>query len=130
MAELRHNGKLLTIHRNLGKLCGQETPRWRRWIEWDRIFGTGAVLFVGGAIGGAIGLIPFLALSPTHNETVAYIAAVVGVAFVGLILGTARMAVRKERVDSVGSVFEYVDEIRRAMRSDSPSERVRPRQDF
>jgi len=44
--ELRHS-ELMAIHRSLRRLCGIDHKWWSLHLEWDKIFGAGAILFIG-----------------------------------------------------------------------------------
>jgi len=82
----------------------------RRWDEWFR---GAAILLLGGVLGGAFGLIPFLSTdpSPSRASKVVYF----GLLGVGVLLsaicGAAGLAIKSERDESVSSIKEAVDDL-------------------
>jgi hypothetical protein len=101
----------MSIHRSLGRLCGIGRKWWTFHLEWHKIFGAAAILFLGGAIGGGIAMIPFLAAHPSHVAKREFIWLLAIDAAVGIGCLIARFAVRQQQVESIRSVYEAVDEI-------------------
>jgi hypothetical protein len=69
------------------------------------------MLFIGGAVGGLIGLFPFLAAHPSHVARREYIAGVIIAFVLGFLCAVARATRDEQKIDSVHSVFEMVDDI-------------------
>src|SRR5436305_13288405 len=101
--ELRHS-ELMAIHRSLGRLFGIGRRWWSFHLEWHKIFGAAAVLFLGCAIGGGVALIPFLAADPSHVAKREYIELLAFTAAIGVLCLIARFAVRQQQVESIRSV--------------------------
>jgi hypothetical protein len=74
--------------------------------EYDRMFGGACTLFLGGLIGGAISMAPFLSTTPrpSSGSQLAYIVALAAAAVLALICGVARLAIRSQRTESVQTI--------------------------
>jgi hypothetical protein len=109
---MRHS-ELMTIQKRLGRLCARqrEPRRWKRNLEWDRIFGGLALLLAGVFLAGLLGLIPFLATDPSHVARREYIGLVVITGIATLIAAVARMAIKEQQEESVLGIYEYVTDI-------------------
>jgi hypothetical protein len=110
--ELRHD-ELITIHQALARLCGVGHSWVRRKImmELDKFFGACAVLFLGGVIGGTLGLFPFLDQHPTHVAKREYIGLLAVAGLIAFFCVLARIGIKGKEIESIDSVYERVDRI-------------------
>jgi hypothetical protein len=112
LAEFRHN-EIMRVHNSLARICGVNSKWWKpwSWMEWDKIFGALAILFWGGFIAAALAMIPFLDADPSKvaKREYKWLLAITG-AF-ALIFTLVRLVVRSKEIESVATVYEYVDEI-------------------
>ena len=109
--------EVIGIHTRLGRICAskQEGKFLRRaWkmIEWDRVFGALAVLFIGAAVGGGIALVPLLNVETDTGQRavsdralIEYSVALAVCVLIGLFCVVARMAIKSEREDSVMAIY-------------------------
>lgn len=111
--DLRHE-ELISIHTSLGNICGVHKSRWKRRMELEKLFGALAILCLGGFIGGCIALFPYLSTSPSHGAKWTYIAVLAVAAFVGLLSGLARYGIHDKEIESVETVYERVDRIKKS----------------
>lgn len=119
MADLRH-AEILRVHKSLGRLCNADRKWWQFWrrLEWDKIFGTLAILFWGGFIAGLIAMVPFLDADPTTVAKREYYWLIGITGGVAAGLSIARFAIKTKEIESVTTVYEYVDEIVARRRDD------------
>jgi hypothetical protein len=103
LTSLRHS-EVLTISTRLGRCC-------RRGFDWERVWGSLALLFFGGVAGGFFGGFPLWAANPAHQTKVYYVLAVASAAVLGVAALIARLAIHKERVESIEAIKEDLDAI-------------------
>jgi hypothetical protein len=97
-----------SYRKRIGRLCRSKQKHfWQRW-DWRAFFTGAAVLFLGGAVGGAIGLVPFWTADPppSHHVKVEY-ASILAVTFAfSLVFFLARIGRRAAEAESVEAVFD------------------------
>ena len=93
-----------TISDRLGRLCGHK-------VDLAAVFATAALLVAGGIVGGLIGLFPFLSSSPAHTTKVYYGITLIVAAVFAILLWLARLAIKKERAESIQAIKEDLDKI-------------------
>ena len=96
--------ELKAISRRLGRMS--------KW-KWDRFFVGAMLLFLGGAIGAGVGLVPFLSSTPppSHVARREYIALVIIAGVIGIVCGVACLAAKSERDDATEAIKEDLDEL-------------------
>jgi hypothetical protein len=120
-------GELTTVQKGLGQMCRRQREErwWRRvfMVEWDRVFGTLALLLWGAVIGGGIGFIPFREADPSQTMHRVYIAALAIVGLLALFASLARMGVKSKEMVSLVFLYEHVTDIIDSFSLPKPSKR-------
>jgi hypothetical protein len=111
-----------TFRNRIERLCrSRKRHFWQRW-DWTGFFTTVSVLCFGGAVGGAIGAIPFWATEPSHRAKIEYmvVLVVVIVLAIGSLFGRiGRTSAEAESVEAIyhdfsGMVDGYKESIEHA----------------
>jgi hypothetical protein len=111
------HSEMESIHTRLGRVCrAKEEGKWfqKAWrrIEFDRVFGAAAVLFLSTTVAGALALIPLVDAKDSSGEptlsdraVTEYVVALIVLGVVGILCAAARMAIKAEREDSVRNIY-------------------------
>jgi len=119
--DFRHS-EILRVHKSLGRICGANRRWWQllKWMEWNKVFGALAILFWGGFIAAGLAMIPFLDLHPTHVAKREYKIAFILTGVFALLFTLFRAILRSKEIESVETVYEYVDEIVASYEDEEP----------